>query len=91
MEGNMQPIDPTAAKLELPAESLIDELFLAHPRANQEDYFEHLFYTLKLSGQLVATIFCLIIHGLIPGLFKTTTSARISRINEHLKAQRFLK
>ena len=64
---------------------MFDEIFLEHPRTAGEEYGEHLLFTLKIAGYLVATSVCLVIHGLFPRFHQTTTSRRVAALNNLFK------
>ncbi len=78
--------DSSLAKFDTPGVlRVFDEVFLEHPREAGEEYGEHLLFTLRVAGYLVATSLCLVIHGLIPRFHQTTTSRRIAALNNLFK------
>lgn len=60
---------------------LLDKAFLEHPRQNGESYGQHILFTLKYGIQLLFAAICLLIHGLIPGLFTRTASTKVKELN----------
>lgn len=67
---------------------MFEELFLEHPRAVGEGYFEHQRRAFGFAGALlVAGVACLV-HGLLPRLFVTSASDTVLRLGETLAARR---
>jgi hypothetical protein len=56
---------------------MVNDVFLEHPRAAGEHYFQHLFYTVQIAGNLLLSALCAVTHGLFPKFFQTTTSDRV--------------
>ena len=82
----MSQSEGSVAKFETPGVlRILDGVFFEHPREAGEEYGEHLLFTLKVAGYLVATSVCLVIHGLIPHFHQTTTSRRIAALNNLFK------
>ena len=52
----------------------LKELFNKHPRSVGENWWTHLLFTLKMSYLLFLLVVVLLIHGLIPFLFRDTVS-----------------
>lgn len=64
-----------------PLRTLLDKAFLEHPRQNGESYGQHILFTWKSGIQLLIAAICLLIHGLIPGLFTRTASTKVKELN----------
>ena len=59
---------------------MIDKVFLAHPRAVEESYGEHMLFALKFSGTLFVAAFAALIHALIPAACERTASRIVARL-----------
>ena len=66
----------------------LDDLFLAHPRAAGESYFEHMAFAFRFSGRLFRAACAAFIHGVIPEAFETTASSTILTMSDELRARR---
>lgn len=62
----------------------IDTLFLAHPRAVDETYFEHLRFAATFGFWLAAAAGAAFVHALIPALCETTASRIIRRLHARI-------
>ncbi|MDX1921786.1 MAG: DUF6356 family protein [Alphaproteobacteria bacterium] len=71
-----------------PLHNMLDKAFLEHPRLNGESYAQHMAFTLKYGAILLVTAFCLLVHGLIPGLFTHTASNKIKELNSIFEQRR---
>lgn len=71
--------------------SLLDTLFLEHPRGVGETYLQHMYLALSIARYL--TIYCLgplVFHALVPYFFQTTASTHIFTLSNILKQRRGL-
>jgi len=53
-----------------------------HLNEVNETYLQHMRIAFKIGFTMVATGFCCLIHGLIPGFFKKTGSNQIAKMYE---------
>ena len=60
----------------------ISNLFLDHPRAVGESYFEHFGFALRFAGQLALAAGAALIHALLPFACEKTASTIIARLYE---------
>ncbi|MDE2385979.1 MAG: hypothetical protein KGO53_15315 [Alphaproteobacteria bacterium] len=65
-----------------------DELFLAHPRAAHESYFEHMRFAFGFSARLFRAAAAAFIHGVVPELCETTASTTVLAMGDELRARR---
>ncbi len=64
-------------------------LFVDHPRAVNESYFEHMAAAFGVGARLgIAAAKC-IVHGLVPGLCKTAGSDAILKLHGEISPRRF--
>lgn len=61
------------------------ELFTQHPKATGETYKEHLWFTVTMSTRIITCGLCILIHGVFPFFFTTTTSRQLEKIYGILK------
>lgn len=66
----------------------LDELFLAHPHAAGESYFEHMFFAFRFSGRLLRAAGAAFIHGIVPHACETTASSTVLAMGDELRARR---
>lgn len=66
----------------------IEDTFLKHPRSAEENYFQHLWFTLKISFRLLLIVLACTIHGLVPRFFQTYTSNTVFKLNSEFKERR---
>ena len=64
-------------------------LFIDHPRAVGEGYFEHLRTSLGTAATLAAASAACVVHALVPGLCKTTGSTAILKLHAQVAPRRF--
>jgi hypothetical protein len=64
--------------------SLVDRLFLEHPRRVEEGYFEHFRFALGFGGTLVLTGLAAIAHAFLPCLCETTASRTVKRLHARI-------
>ena len=70
--------------------STLSKLFIAHPAAVGESYFEHMRFAFKFSGRLFRAGFAAFAHGFVPAVCETTTSQAILAMNDEIRARRKL-
>ncbi len=68
---------------------MFNHLFIDHPRAVNESYFEHMGAALNVAGRLVATAAKCVVHAFVPGLCKTAGSDAILRMAAEISPRRF--
>jgi hypothetical protein len=64
------------------------DLFLAHPRAAGETYFQHMRFALGFSGRLFKAAGAAFVHGVLPEAFETTASSTVLAMGDELRARR---
>jgi hypothetical protein len=72
-----------------PARSMFARLFIDHPRAVNESYFEHMAAAFTVAFRLARAAAKCIIHGLVPGLYKTAGSDAILKMAGEIAPRRF--
>ena len=70
--------------------STMTKLFIAHPAAVGESYFEHMRFAFRFSGRLFRAGFAAFAHGLVPAVCETTASEAILAMNDEIHARRKL-
>jgi hypothetical protein len=70
--------------------STMSKLFIAHPAAVGESYFEHMKFAFKFSGRLFRAGFAAFAHGIVPAVCETTASEAIQTMNDEIRARRRL-
>ncbi len=63
-------------------------LFLEHPHAVGETYFEHQRRAFWFAGELMKASLACALHALAPRLFVCTASAKITRLHEEMTRRR---
>lgn len=58
----------------------VEKLFTEHPNEAGETYFQHLGFTLAMGSRIALCGVLIIIHGIFPFLFTTTTSTQMQAI-----------
>jgi Family of unknown function (DUF6356) len=58
----------------------LDRLFIAHPRAVNENYLAHAGVALRFALLLLGAGFAALMHAIIPALFETTASSIIKKL-----------
>jgi hypothetical protein len=61
-----------------------DELFLEHPRAVGETYFQHQRRAFGFAGQLINAGLACALHGVAPRLFARAASATVDRLHNEM-------
>lgn len=64
-------------------------LFVDHPRAVGESYFEHMAAAFGVAGRLALAAAKCLVHGLVPGLCKTAGSDAILKLHGEISPRRF--
>ena len=64
-------------------------LFIDHPKAVNESYFEHMGAAFTVAFRLARASFKCIVHGLVPGLYKTAGSDAILKMAGEIAPRRF--
>jgi len=59
---------------------MLDALFLRHPRAVGESYFEHMIAALGFAGRLMVAALAGLVHALVPALFERTASKVVAEL-----------
>jgi hypothetical protein len=59
---------------------MFDKVFLAHPRAVDESYGEHMLFALRFSGTLLVAAGAALIHAFIPAACERTASRIVARL-----------
>ena len=67
---------------------MLRKLFLDHPHAVGETYFEHQRQAMGFSAQLLAAALACAVHALVPGLFVGTASRAIISLHARMVAGR---
>ena len=70
--------------------STVSKLFMAHPAAVGEGYFEHMKFALRFSGKLFRAGLAAFAHGFVPAVCETTASEAILAMNDEIRARRRL-
>jgi hypothetical protein len=63
---------------------MLRKLFLEHPQEVGESYGEHLKVASEIGFTLVGAGIACLIHGLVPGLFKSTGSQTVRTLHQRL-------
>ncbi len=66
----------------------VRKAFTEHPELAGETYFEHLWFSAKMTVRLLYTAFALLLHGILPFICTHTASNQIDKINAILAARR---
>jgi hypothetical protein len=61
-----------------------DELFLEHPRAVGETYFQHQRRAFGFAGQLIKAGLACALHAIAPRLFVRAASATVDRLHDEM-------
>jgi hypothetical protein len=67
---------------------MFKRLFIHHPEAVGESYFEHMAVAFGFGFQMLGGALACIVHGIVPGLFECSGSKTIIALNERLQAKR---
>jgi Family of unknown function (DUF6356) len=67
--------------------SNLNKAFTRHPEATDETYWQHLWFTSKMSARFLVTTLVIMIHGIFPFLLTRTASAQTEAIYRIMKAR----
>jgi hypothetical protein len=65
----------------------LKSLFVSHPDALGESYFQHLGHAMSYAGRLLVASFCAFAHALLPFLFEKTASNAIKQMYGEMTAR----
>jgi hypothetical protein len=68
---------------------MLARLFVDHPRAVGESYFEHMGAAFGVGARLFGTALKCMVHGVVPGLYKTAGSDSILEMASEISPRRF--
>jgi hypothetical protein len=68
---------------------MLARLFFDHPRAVGESYLEHMGAAFTVAWRLLSASGKCIVHGLVPGLYKTAGSDAILKMAGEISPRRF--
>jgi hypothetical protein len=68
--------------------SVIERIFLEHPRTVRESYAGHMATAWSFGFRLMAASLACLIHGLVPCLFERTASRQIRDLHEAMVTHR---
>ena len=68
--------------------SILDRLFLAHPRTVGESYLEHCAFAFRIGSRLLLAGSAALVHAAVPCLCETTASRIILAMNADIVARR---
>ena len=63
---------------------MIKRIFLAHPQAVDEGYFEHMGMAFGFARRLILCGLACTIHALVPALFTRTASSEVSGLYDRM-------
>jgi hypothetical protein len=67
---------------------MFKRLFVDHPESVGESYFEHMGVAFSFGFAMLGGALACIIHGFIPGIFKSTGSKTIQALHQRLVLKR---
>ena len=67
---------------------MFKRLFVDHPQSVGESYAEHLAVASRFGWKMIWGGFACLIHGLVPGLFKSTGSRAIACLHDEMVLHR---
>lgn len=65
----------------------VNRAFTEHPESTGETYFEHLWFTTKMSARFLFTTVVIMIHGIFPFLLTRTASQQIEKVYAIMKSR----
>ncbi len=68
--------------------SIVDAVFLRHPRNHGEGYTEHARFAAGVGGRMVLGGLACLVHAVLPCAFTTTGSRTVRDLSERLAARR---
>lgn len=66
----------------------LQRIFLAHPHAAGETYWQHMAFAFRFSARLMRASLAAFVHGVVPELCETTASSTVLAMNDDLRARR---
>lgn len=63
---------------------MIKALFLDHPGAVDETYFQHFVFAMSFAGWFILAGTAAFVHALVPALFETTASRILKKLNHKI-------
>lgn len=54
----------------------------------KESYWQHLYFCLRMAYSLIKTALAVVLHGIYPGMHKTTASERVIFLARRMSARR---
>lgn len=66
----------------------IEKLFTEHPHQTGETYWQHLAFTLAMGLRIAGCGLLIMVHGLLPFLFTSTTSSQMKVIHAILRSRK---
>lgn len=66
---------------------LLNKMFLDHPEAVNESYFEHMIFAFTFSARLFKVAFAAALHGVVPAACETTASSTIMAMHDEISAR----
>ncbi|MGV9007794.1 MAG: DUF6356 family protein [Brevundimonas sp.] len=63
---------------------MLNRLFVDHPREVGESYFHHLVASTRFGLRLLGLAGAAVLHGLVPGLHRTTVSTAVCAMAEEV-------
>jgi Family of unknown function (DUF6356) len=63
----------------------VNRAFTTHPQDTGETYWEHLWFTLRMSSRFLSTTIVILIHGIFPFLLMREGSEQIEKIYRIIK------
>jgi hypothetical protein len=67
---------------------MLKKLFIDHPESVGESYFQHMGVAFGFGFKMLGAGLACMVHGLVPGLFKSTGSQAITCLHDKLVANR---
>ena len=68
---------------------MFDRLFIEHPRTVNENYGEHMGAAFAVGSRLFVAALKCFVHGVVPGLCKTSGSDTILKLHGEISPRRF--
>lgn len=65
----------------------VNRAFTEHPQGTGETYWQHLWFTIRMSGRFLYTTAVLLIHGLFPFLLTREGSKQIENVYRIMKTR----
>lgn len=65
--------------------TVIDRLFLAHPRTAGQSYLQHMRFAWRVAAILFSAAIAAFVHGALPSVLRTSASRTIYRLHDELE------